>query len=35
MAPALQDAIKKAYKKMAMKWHPDRHKGDKTLAEKK
>ncbi len=31
------DAIKKAYRKAALKWHPDRHQDDtnKTAAEKK
>lgn len=31
------DAIKKAYRKAALKWHPDRHQedADKTAAEKK
>jgi DnaJ-class molecular chaperone len=26
--------IKRAYRKMAMEWHPDKHKGDKTAEEK-
>jgi DnaJ-class molecular chaperone len=26
--------IKKAYKKLAMQWHPDRHQGDKKAEEK-
>jgi DnaJ-class molecular chaperone len=30
-APA--DAIKKAFRKLALKWHPDRHKDDKAAAE--
>lgn len=32
-APA--DEIKKAYRKAALEWHPDRHKDDKETAEKK
>ncbi|PVU90580.1 hypothetical protein BB559_000710 [Furculomyces boomerangus] len=33
---ATEDQLKKAYKKMALKWHPDRHQGpDKDQAEKK
>ncbi|KAJ1965343.1 Molecular chaperone (DnaJ super) [Dipsacomyces acuminosporus] len=28
------DAIKKAYRKQALKWHPDRHKDDKAKSEK-
>lgn len=26
--------IKKAYRKQAMQWHPDKHKGDKKAEEK-
>jgi len=29
------DEIKKAYRKQALEWHPDRHKDDKEAAEKK
>lgn len=31
---ASQDEIKKAYRKKAMEWHPDKHKGDKKAEEK-
>lgn len=32
---ASADEIKKAYRKQALEWHPDRHKDDKETAEKK
>ncbi len=32
---ASADEIKKAYRKQALDWHPDRHKDDKETAEKK
>lgn len=31
---ASEAEIKKAYKKLAMQWHPDRHQGDKKAEEK-
>ena len=30
-----EEAIKKAYRKAALMWHPDRHQNDKEIAEKK
>jgi DnaJ-class molecular chaperone len=32
---ATADELKKAYRKQALEWHPDRHKDDKEVAEKK
>ena len=32
---ATQDDIKKAYRKQALEWHPDKHKDDKDVAEKR
>jgi DnaJ-class molecular chaperone len=32
---AAADEIKKAYRKQALEWHPDRHKDDKEAAEKR
>ncbi|HKB88195.1 MAG TPA: DnaJ C-terminal domain-containing protein [Patescibacteria group bacterium] len=32
---ASADEIKKAYRKQALEWHPDTHKGDKVAAEKR
>ena len=32
---ATADEIKKAYRKQALEWHPDRHKNDKEAAEKR
>lgn len=31
---ASADEIKKAYRRLALEWHPDRHKDDKEVAEK-
>ena len=31
---AAEPDIKRAYRKMAMEWHPDKHKGDKTAEDK-
>lgn len=31
---ASEAEIKKAYKKLAMQWHPDRHQGDKKAEDK-
>ncbi|MCC7432527.1 J domain-containing protein [Candidatus Peregrinibacteria bacterium] len=31
---ANEQDIKRAYRKMAMEWHPDKHKGDKTAEDK-
>lgn len=30
-----EDALKRAYKKAALKWHPDRNRNNKEVAEKK
>src|SRR3972149_1673395 len=32
---ASADELKKAYRKQALEWHPDRHKDDKEAAEKR
>jgi len=32
---ASAEEIKKAYRKLALEWHPDRHKDNKEEAEKK
>src|SRR3990167_2212444 len=32
---ASADEIKKAYRKQALEWHPDRHKDEKEAAEKR
>src|SRR3989344_6040127 len=32
---ASADELKKAYRKQALEWHPDRHKDDKDVAEKR
>src|SRR3989304_8308438 len=32
---ASAEEIKKAYRKQALEWHPDRHKADKEVAEKR